>query len=125
VIMVKENYERHETTVTRDMSRGRGGPDRPTRAEVLLRYVITGDCSITTGLFSSSVYVMQGLSGLTTGLGSGLRKSVKGDMSDKALLSTTAPLPIPVSLLQSPSPACSGTRGRLPPGGSGWAGGSK
>lgn len=34
-------WERHETTVTRYVGRGRGGPDRPTRTEVQVRYVIT------------------------------------------------------------------------------------
>lgn len=35
-------WERHEATVTRDVGRGRGGPDRPTRTDVQGRYVITG-----------------------------------------------------------------------------------
>jgi transposase len=34
-------WERHETTVTRSVGRGRGGPDRPTRTAVEVRYVIT------------------------------------------------------------------------------------
>jgi transposase len=35
-------WERHETTVTRDVGRGRGGPERPTRTDVQVRYGITG-----------------------------------------------------------------------------------
>jgi transposase len=35
-------WERHETTVTRYVGRGRGGPDRPTRTAVQVRDVITG-----------------------------------------------------------------------------------
>jgi transposase len=35
-------WERHETTVTRYVGRGRGGPDRPIRTAVQVRYVITG-----------------------------------------------------------------------------------
>jgi transposase len=34
-------WERQETTVTRYVGRGRGGPDRPTRTEVQGRYIIT------------------------------------------------------------------------------------
>lgn len=35
-------WERHETSVTCYAGRGRGGPARPTRTEVQVRYVITG-----------------------------------------------------------------------------------
>jgi transposase len=35
-------WERHETTVTRYVGRGRGGPDRPTRTQVQVRYALTG-----------------------------------------------------------------------------------
>jgi transposase len=35
-------WKRHETTVTRYTGRGRGGPDRPTRTQVQVRYAITG-----------------------------------------------------------------------------------
>lgn len=35
-------WERQETTVTRYIGRGRGGPDRPTRTEVQGRYVVRG-----------------------------------------------------------------------------------
>lgn len=35
-------WERQETTVTRYLGRGRGGPQRPTRTESRVRYVITG-----------------------------------------------------------------------------------
>jgi transposase len=35
-------WERPETTVTRYVGRGRGGPDRPTRTAVQVRYVVTG-----------------------------------------------------------------------------------
>ncbi len=34
-------WERHETTMTRDVGRGRGGPGRPTRTDVQVREVIT------------------------------------------------------------------------------------
>lgn len=35
-------WERQETTLTRYVGRGRGGPERPTRTRVQVRYVITG-----------------------------------------------------------------------------------
>lgn len=35
-------WERHETTVTRYVGRGRGGPDRSTRTQVQVRYALTG-----------------------------------------------------------------------------------
>jgi transposase len=34
-------WERHETTVTRYVGRGRGGPERPTRPQVQVRYALT------------------------------------------------------------------------------------
>jgi transposase len=36
------HWERHETAVTHYVGRGRGGPERPTRTAVQVRYVITG-----------------------------------------------------------------------------------
>ena len=35
-------WERHATTVTRYVGRGRGGPDRPTRTQLQVRYALTG-----------------------------------------------------------------------------------
>jgi hypothetical protein len=40
--LLRVTWERQETTVTRYVGRGRGGPDRPTRTSVQVRYVITG-----------------------------------------------------------------------------------
>jgi transposase len=40
--LLTPRWERHETTVTRDVGRGRGGPDRPTRTQVQVRYALTG-----------------------------------------------------------------------------------
>ena len=40
--LLTATWERHETTVTGYVGRGRGGPDRPTRTEVQVRYVLTG-----------------------------------------------------------------------------------
>jgi transposase len=34
-------WERHETTVTGYVGRGRGGPDRPTRTQIQVRYALT------------------------------------------------------------------------------------
>jgi transposase len=40
--LLTPRWERHETTVTRYVGRGRGGPDRPTRTRVQVRYALTG-----------------------------------------------------------------------------------
>jgi transposase len=40
--LLTPTWERHETTVTRYVGRGRGGPDRPTRIESQVRYALTG-----------------------------------------------------------------------------------
>jgi transposase len=40
--LLTATWERHETTVTGYVGRGRGGPDRPTRTQVQVRYVLTG-----------------------------------------------------------------------------------
>jgi transposase len=40
--LLTATWERHETTVTRYVGRGRGGPDRPTRTQVQVRYALTG-----------------------------------------------------------------------------------
>lgn len=39
--LLKVTWQREETTLTRYLQRGRGGPDRPKRTEVRVRYVIT------------------------------------------------------------------------------------
>jgi transposase len=39
--LLTATWERHETTVTRYVGRGRGGPERPTRTQVQVRYVLT------------------------------------------------------------------------------------
>lgn len=40
--LLTATWERHETTVTGYEGRGRGGPDRPTRTQVQVRYALTG-----------------------------------------------------------------------------------
>jgi transposase len=40
--LLTATWERHETTVTRYVGRGRGGPERPTRTQVQGRYALTG-----------------------------------------------------------------------------------
>jgi transposase len=40
--LLRPMWERHETTVTRSVGRGRGGPARPTRTPVQVRYALTG-----------------------------------------------------------------------------------
>jgi transposase len=40
--LLTATWERHETTVTRYVGRGRGGPDRPTRPQGQIRYALTG-----------------------------------------------------------------------------------
>ena len=40
--LLTATWERHATTVTRYVGRGRGGPDRPTRTQVQVRYALTG-----------------------------------------------------------------------------------
>lgn len=40
--LLTATWERHETTVTRYVGRGRGGPDRPTRTQSQVRYALTG-----------------------------------------------------------------------------------
>jgi transposase len=40
--LLTPRWERHETTVTRYVGRGRGGPARPTRTQVQVRYALTG-----------------------------------------------------------------------------------
>jgi hypothetical protein len=40
--LLTPTWERHETTVTRYVGRGRGGPARPTRIESQVRYTLTG-----------------------------------------------------------------------------------
>jgi transposase len=40
--LLTPTWERHETTVTRYVGRGRGGPARPTRIENRVRYALTG-----------------------------------------------------------------------------------
>lgn len=40
--LLTARWERHETTVTRYVGRGRGGQHRPTHTEVRVRYVLTG-----------------------------------------------------------------------------------
>jgi transposase len=40
--LLTATWERHATTVTRYVGRGRGGPDRPTRTQLQVRYALTG-----------------------------------------------------------------------------------
>jgi transposase len=40
--LLTATWERHETTVTGYVGRGRGGPDRPMRTQVQVRYALTG-----------------------------------------------------------------------------------
>jgi transposase len=40
--LLTATWERHETTVTRYVGRGRGGPDRPTRTQSQVHYLLTG-----------------------------------------------------------------------------------
>src|SRR5262245_6356211 len=40
--LLTATWERHETTVTGDVGRGRGGPARPMRTQVQVRYAPTG-----------------------------------------------------------------------------------
>jgi transposase len=40
--LLTATWERHETTVTCYVGRGRGGPERPTRTQVQVRYALTG-----------------------------------------------------------------------------------
>src|SRR5262245_2130607 len=40
--LLTTTWERHATTVTRYVGRGRGGPERPTRTQLQVRYALTG-----------------------------------------------------------------------------------
>jgi transposase len=40
--LLTATWEQHATTVTRYVGRGRGGPDRPTRTQLQVRYALTG-----------------------------------------------------------------------------------